>query len=205
MTAISIISAALMLITTPLHAVAYLRTPDGEPGVIRWNQVAFEAAPGLWDWGDRQAVYLTYGRVTSVLMIGALLGLVALHRKQRGDEARFERWAFRVFATGFVLLAVGAITEYYSPFLEEAFIFIAIPGLLITLIGGTLLGFASSGRRVIPKSLAIFLALSFIPGVPLMVALLGHIPVGFSLVSVALILVGLRLLREQSSSLVGRT
>ncbi len=185
-----------MLVTAPLHAVAYLRTPDGEPGAIDWSLDAYRLAPWLWDWDERQSVYLTYGRVTSVLLVGSLLGLVALHRRQRHPQARFERWAFRVFAAGYTLMAIGAIAEYYTPFLEEAFVFIAIPGLLLTLLGGLVFGIASSRVNSIPRSLAFFLALSFLPGVPLLVALLGHIPVGFSLVMVALIIIGLKLSGE---------
>jgi hypothetical protein len=192
---ISILSAILMLVTAPLHAVAYLRTPDGEPGVIDWASGAYQIAPSLWDWGGRQSVYLTYGKVTTVLLVGALLGLLPMHWRQRREEARFERWGFRLFAVGYVLLAIGAITEYYTPFLEEAFMFIAIPGLLVTLLGGLLFGIASSRLRVISGPLALFLGFSFLPGVPLLVAVLGHIPIGFSLVMVALIVVGLRVAR----------
>lgn len=190
---VSIFSAILLLITTPLHAVAYMRTPDGEAGAIDWTPVAYRALPWLWDWGERQSVYLTYGKVTSVLLIGALLGLLALHWRQRRQEARFERWSFRLFAAGYTLLGVGAITEYYTPFLEEAFMFIAIPGLLLTLVGGLVFGIASSRVKVISPPLALFLAFSFLPGVPVLVTVLGHIPLGFSLIAIALIAVGLRL------------
>ncbi len=188
----SIGAAILMLLTAPLHAVAYLRTPDGEPGVIEFHDNAYEAAPGLWNFASRQEVYLTYGRITSVMLVLALLGIFALHALQKADGAKFEKWAFRAFTVAFVLLSAGALIEYFTPFLEEAFIYLALPGLALTLITGLFYGLASVRRRVLSKGLAIFLALSFIPGVALMVALFGHIPIGFSLVMVALILVGLR-------------
>lgn len=196
---VSILSSTLMLVTAPLHAVAYMRTPDGEAGAIDWTPGAYRALPWLWDWGERQSVYLTYGKVTSVLLVGALIGLWGLHWRQRREEARFERWAFRLFAVGYTLLAVGATTEYYTPFLEEAFLFIAIPGLLLTLVGGLIFGIASSRVRVISPPLALFLAFSFLPGVPLFVATLGHIPIGFTPVMIALIAVGLMVERSRGS------
>lgn len=189
---VSVGAAIIMLLTAPLHAVAYLRTPDGEAGVIEFHDNAYEAAPGLWNFASRQEVYLTYGRITSVMLVLALLGIFALHALQKADGAKFEKWAFRAFTIAFVLLSAGALIEYFTPFLEEGFVYLALPGLALTLITGLVYGLASIRRGVLPKGLAIFLALSFIPGVPLMVALLGHIPVGFSLVMIALILVGLR-------------
>lgn len=194
-----------MLVTAPLHAVAYLRTPDGEAGAIDWSPEAYRLVPWLWDWGDRQSVYLTYGKVTSVLLVGSLLGLVALHRRQRYPQARFERWAFRLFGVGYTLLAVGALAEYYTPFLEEAFLIFAVPGLLLTLLGGLAFGIASSRLKVISQPLAWSLAFSFLPGVPLLVAVLGHIPVGFSLVMVALIVIGLKLAQAGESPGPGGT
>ncbi len=188
----SVGAAILMLLTAPLHAVAYLRTPDGEPGVLVWHDDAYEAAPGLWNFASRQDVYLTYGKVTSVMLVIALLGMFALHSVQKADGAKFEKWAFRAFTVAFVLLSAGALIEYFTPFLEEGFVYLALPGLALTLITGLVYGLASIRRGVLPKGLAIFLALAFIPGVALMLALLGHIPVGFSLVMIALILVGLR-------------
>ena len=197
---VSIFAAVGMLLTAPLHGVAYLRTLDGEPGAVDWGPGAYRLAPSLWDWGERQSVYLTYGKVTSVLLVVSLLGLVALHRRQSHPQARFERWAFRVFGVGYTFMAIGAIAEYYTPFLEEAFLFIAIPGLLLTLLGGLAFGIASSRVNVLSQPLSWYLAFSFLPGVPLLVAVLGHIPVGFSLVMVALIIIGLKLSGETPES-----
>ncbi len=189
----STVCAFLLLIAAPLHAVAYLRTPEGEAGAIDWAPSAYRLAPELWNWSHPQTVYLAYGRVTSILLVGALLGLVAMHRLQPRPESTFERWAFRVFAVGYALLGAGSIAEYYTPFLEQAFMFITLPGTLITLVGGVLFGIASSRRKIIRPALAIFLALSFLPGVPVLVAILGHIPIAFSLVMLGLITAGLSL------------
>lgn len=195
----SIAASVAVLITAPMHAVAYIRD-EGEDagGAIHWTDDAFAAVPGLWDWGSAHTVYLNYGRVTSVLLPLMLVGALALHRRQRRAERRFERWAFRAFAVAATLLVLGALMEYYTPFLEEAFLILALPGLALTLVTGLTFGIATARADAAPAWQGLLLAVGFLPGVPLLVALLGHIPIGMSLVAVAWILIGVHLLRTGS-------
>jgi hypothetical protein len=137
--------------------------------------------------------------VTSVLLPLMLLGAIALHRRQRAPERRFERWAFRAFATAATLLCIGAALEYYTPFLEEMFMLVALPGLGLTLLTALPFGIATARARVVPAWLGIMLGLSFLPGLPLLVILLGHIPIGMSLVAISWLLVGARLRRSDAA------
>lgn len=197
----SIAASAAVLIAAPLHAVAYIRD-EGEQagGAIPWTDDAFNAVPDLWDWASPHTVYLNYGRMTSVLLPLMLIGALALHQRQRGAERRFERWAFRAFAAAATLLVVGALIEYYTPFLGQAFLFLALPGLALTLVTGLLFGIATARAGAVPTWQGVLLAVAFLPGVPVLVALLGHIPIGMSLVAVAWILIGLRLLATASNA-----
>ena len=197
----SVAGSAAVLVAAPLHAVAYIRD-EGEDaaGAIPWTDAAYRAAPALWDWASRHSVYLNYGRITSVPLALMLVGAVALHRRQRRPERRFERWAFRAFAVAATLLVCGVLLEYYTPFLEEAFLILALPGLALTLITGLLFGIATARADAVPTWQGALLAVAFLPGMPLLVALLGHIPIGMSLVAVAWIVIGLQLLRTAADA-----
>jgi hypothetical protein len=193
---ISVGAAAALLITAPLHAVAYLRDEGyDEGGAIDWARSAFDAVPALWDWSSSHQVYLWYGRVTSVLLVLMLLGAIALHRRQRRPERAFERWSFRAFAVAATLLCIGALLEYYTPFTDEIFLAVALPGLALTLITGTIYGIATARGDAVPTWMGVLLALAFLPGMPILVALLGHIPVGMSLNAIAWIVIGRHLRR----------
>lgn len=195
----SIAASMAVLIAAPLHAVAYIRDEGAEAaGVIHWTDDVFDAVPGLWDWASPRTVYLTYGRITSVLLALMLVGAIALHRRQRQPARRFERWTFRAFAVAATLLVLGALMEYYTPFLDEAFLFVALPGLALTLVTGLLFGIFAARADAVPKWQGVLLAVAFLPGVPLLVALLGHIPIAMSLVAVAWIFIGFHLLRTSS-------
>jgi hypothetical protein len=197
--ATSVAASAAVLIVAPLHAVAYIRDEgEDEAGAIKWTGPAFDAAPGLWDWASTHAVYLNYGRITSALLPLMLLGALALHRRQRRPARRFERWTARAFGVAATVLVIGAALEYYTPFLEEAFAFVAIPGLLLTLIVGLLFGIATARADAVPTWQGVLLAVAFLPGMPVLVALLGHIPIGMSLVAISWILIGAQLLRART-------
>lgn len=194
----SMAGAGVLLLVAPFHAVAYLRDEGYEgQGAIHWAEAAFEAVPAIWDWSGSHDVYLWFGRVFAVALVLMLIpGAVALHSRQRGRAARFERWSFRAFALAATLLSLGVILEYYTPFTDQVFLAVALPGLALTLLTGTFFGIATARAGAIPTWLGVLLALSFLPGVPLSVALLGHIPIGFSANAIAWILIGIRLLRN---------
>jgi len=73
--------------------------------------------------------------------------LCAFVVRKRRHPAGFEKWAWRVALTGYVWACFGVLCDYwtqlgtYNDFFEPAFL-ITIPGLLVTLIGSTLLGIA---------------------------------------------------------------
>ena len=84
--------------------------------------------------------------------------------RRRRRPAGFEKWAWRVALTGYVWACVGVFLDYwtqlntYNAVFEPAFL-ITIPGLLVTLIGSTLLGIALLRNGLTPKLPAWLLAL----------------------------------------------
>ncbi len=64
---------------------------------------------------------------------------------QRSASAVGERWAWRLYLTGFTLFTIGGFGAYYGAWInpaliDGAFVALVIPGVLITLVGGTWLG-----------------------------------------------------------------
>ena len=127
-----------------------------------------------------------------LLLLVAALGL---HRYQRQAAGSFERWAFRAFLAGQVLLVCGTIVEYYTPYLDAGFMFLTLPGVLITVVGGLLWGIAIARNPLVPAAPAWLLALGYLPGVFVLIALLGHIPIALSFVMLAWVLLGRHLVR----------
>ena len=77
-----------------------------------------------------------------------------------------ERWAWRVYLTGFTLFTIGGFGAYYGSWVNPAmingaFVALVIPGVLITLIGGTWLGIVLLRRGFRPRVTAVLLALVF--------------------------------------------
>jgi hypothetical protein len=147
------------LVTGQLHALARHNTVDGKwdlqlPLTRLWSDPARSALKPLLDWANPDAVYLTYGKVWLPVFLGFTLCAFVVRRRRR--PAGFEKWAWRVALTGYVWACFGVFGEYwtqlgsYNAFFEPAFL-ITVPGLLIMLIGSTLLGIALIRNGSTPK------------------------------------------------------
>lgn len=195
-------ASLLGLVYWPFHALAYFATEDGseDKGVLPWDGGAADLLDPALAWSDADTVYVTFGKVTTVVVAGFLLGLLALHARQAGRSA-LERWGFRVALAGTSVLLVGTVVEYWAEAVEAGFV-IAGPGLLIMLVGLTLFGAGSLRAGVAPRAGALLVALS-LPLVALATVLLGHLSAGLIPLDVAWLLLGGWLWREarEASSL----
>ena len=172
----AVVGGAVGVLYFPLHSLAYFAT--GEPqGAVKWADGGRDLLEPLLDWGSADDVYKTYGKVGILVALGFLCGLIAL-RVHRGSDVRgLETWAFRVAFVGYPLLVLGAIVEYLTPYLDFGFAAFTGPGVIVTLIGSTLLGAAQLRRRAAPRVPAFLLA-ACVPLVLVLVGLLGHLSAG---------------------------
>jgi len=170
------------LLAGQLHTLARHNTAEGrgdlEFGLTRlWSDPARSALGPLLNWASPDTVYLTYGKVWfPVVLAFTLLALVV--RRARRPEG-LEMWAWRIALLGYVWMTVGVFCEYwtqgitYNGFFETAFL-IAVPGLLLTILGSTLLGVALLRADFRPKLAAWLLALE----IPLAVGILQFTSLG---------------------------
>ena len=105
---------------------------------------------------------------------------------RRATNGRLERWGWRIALPGYALAAAGLIAAFVVLVGDSApagdalnFVFLALmlPGMLVSVIGSTVLGIALLRSDYAPKVTAWLLALAF----PLMLAaseVLGHNSLG---------------------------
>ena len=147
------------LVVGQLHALARHNTVDGKidleaPLTRLWSDPARSALKPLLDWASPDAVYLTYGKIWLPVFLGFTLCAFVVHRRRH--PSGFEKWAWRIALTGYVLACFGVFLTYWTQFntynalFEPAFV-VTIPGLLMTLIGSTLLGIALLRNGFTPK------------------------------------------------------
>lgn len=159
------IAAWVATVVGELHALARHATVDGRadldlPLTRAWSVPASRALRPLLDWADPDTVYLTYGKIW--LPVFAAFTLCAFVVHARRNAAGFEKWAWRVALTGYVIATVSVFGDYYTPWLKESFLFVGIPGLLLTTLGSTALGIALLRNQFRPRTTGWLLA-GFIP------------------------------------------
>jgi hypothetical protein len=182
LTRIAIWASLPTLLVEPFAASAYFRTPDGvdsgRPGHVQaWSGPLQNHHPGLFPWASPETVYLTYGKVFIVSMLGVLAGFVALRRPE-APGGLLDRWAPRLAPAGYVLLTLGVAGEYWTPWVDQAFYAVSLPALLLTFLSSPLLGLWLLRRRL-GSRLAAWMLLLTVPGMVGLAVLGGHL--GFSL------------------------
>lgn len=169
-------AAVVGTVLAPIHALSRYATEDGrsdlESSLVRaWAEPARDALHPLLDWSDADTVYLTWGKVWGLLFLAALLCAVTVRRRRTPEGA--ERWGWRIALTGYALTTVGVFGSYWTPLLDEFFLF-TVPGLLVSMGGSTLLGFTLLRRRFRPRATAVLLA----TWIPAMIALSSTVALG---------------------------
>src|SRR5262245_2276922 len=114
----ALLGGLLGIIYFPFHATAYFATADGastldSPWIAAWSEAFRNLAGPLLTFTPPDIVYATYGKVSLLVVLGFLAGLLALHQWQTARAGRLERWGFRVALVGNVLMVLGILGEYY--------------------------------------------------------------------------------------------
>jgi hypothetical protein len=84
---------------------------------------------------------------------------VAFVVHQRRRPGGFEKWAWRVALTGYVIATLSVFGDYYTPWIDQSFLLLTIRGLLISLVGSTMLGIALLRNHFRPRATAWLLTL----------------------------------------------
>lgn len=161
----------------PVHALSRFATVDGredlESAPTRmWAEPAAARLRPLLDWAEPHTVYVTYGKGWLPLILAATVCAFLIRRTRR--PRGLERIAWPIALTGLTLETASVAGDYYTPWIDESFAFIGIPGMLISLVGSLLLGIALIRRRFRPRTTGWLLALSL----PLMLLLSELVAMG---------------------------
>jgi hypothetical protein len=163
--------ALATLVFGQLHALARFATSDGRadldlPLTRVWAVPGARALDPLLSWADPDTVYLTYGKWWfPALTITTLAAFMA--QRLRAPHG-FEKWAWRVTLTGYVVLTIGVGLAYWTQWtshniFDDLGLGLILPGFLVGFIGSTLLGIALLRRGARPRLAAVLLLVT-IPG-----------------------------------------
>ena len=200
------------LVVGQLHALARHNTADGREDLHSaltraWSDPARAALRPLLDWGDPDLVYVTYGKIW--LPVFVAFTLCAFVVRRRREPAGFEKWAWRIALTGYVWACVSVFGDYWTQWtgtpnalLDRSFL-VGLPGLLLTLVGSTLLGIALLRNGIRPRSAAWLLTLT----IPVAVVALQVTSMGSAALAVifGFGILGRRIAAESTQVVVART
>jgi hypothetical protein len=158
--------------------------------VAAWAKPFGRAFSSLLTFASPDEVYTTFGKVYLLVVLGFLAGVLALHSQQAARAGRLEKWGFRVVLVGTVLGTLGALGEYYTPYLDFSFLALSVPGLLLLIFGSPLFGIGTLRARMAPRLGAWLLTIGGFPGIILMTFLVGHLSGGLLLLDLAWVVLG---------------
>jgi hypothetical protein len=157
------------LVGGQLHALSRFATEDGKEDLelsltAAWAVPAADILQPLLSWSDPVEVYISYGKLWLFVFIGFTLCAFVVRRSRQ--PRGFEKWAWRIALTGYVIATLGVFGDYwtqwgsdYNWFLDIAF-GITVVGLLVTLLGSTLLGISLLRTGFRPRLAAWLLVLA---------------------------------------------
>lgn len=170
----AVIAAAASVILAPLLALSYFATSDGGeelevPTVSAWAEPGRDLAGGLVTFASADRVYSTYLQVFALLFPAVFLCAWAL-RAQRPPSTGPGRWGWRLALLGYLLFGAGLIVIAIllvaaapsNTMVNIAFLALMFPGLLLGLIGSTVVGIGLVRTGYRPRLTAWLLALSFL-------------------------------------------
>jgi len=201
------VTAWVGLVVGQFHAMARHNTTDGKADLEVWTTRVW-SDPGrrlfapLLDWASPDAVYLTYGKIWFPVFAAFTACAFVLHRRRR--PRGFEKFAWRFALVAYTWASVAVLVTYWTQWthttslLYLAFIFLDIPGVLLTMIGSTMLGITLLTHGFRPRTTGWLLALA-VPlslGIGMVTSMgSGALPEMF-----AFGIAGLRLARGQGTS-----
>ena len=168
------------LVLAPIHALSRFATEAGKsdldsPVVRAWAEPAARQLRPLLSWSDAGTVYMNYGRIWLPLLLVATVCAFVVRRERR--PRGMERWGWWIALTGYVATTLSVFGDYFTPWMEQSFAFLGIPGILTSVLGSTVLGIALLRRRFRPPATAWLLA----AWLPLLYALSDVIALGAGL------------------------
>jgi hypothetical protein len=169
--------AVVATVVAPLHALARFQTESGrsdlESGVVRaWAEPADDALAPLLEWASADTIYLTYGKTFVFVLLAMALCAVAVRRRRA--PVGLERWGWRIALPGYALAVASAFGEYWTPYLDQSFVLLTLPGMLLSLVGSAVLGTALLRRGFAPRATALLL----VGWLPLLVVLSSSVGLG---------------------------
>lgn len=207
----ALLAAAAAVVFSPLLALSYFATADGAQEletetVSAWADPARDTVGGLLTWASADRVYSTYVQVFALLFPAVFLCARAVRARRPMPAGRLERSGWRIALAGYGLAAVGLAVvsvvllggDPEAKALDPVFMAVMIPGMLISVIGSTVLGIALLDAGYAPKLTAWLLALA-IPLMFLASSGLGHNSLGLVPLLVAWAAAGWQLCRIEPS------
>ncbi len=180
------------LVIGQLHAIARHATEDGKSDLdlattAFWAKPAADLLGPLFDWGDPDLVYVTYGKLWLPVFVAFFLCSLVTYRLRR--PTGFERGVWRVMVVAYGAAVVDVFLEYWTQwtgettaFLDIVFV-VGIPFILVTMLGSTVLGITLLRNGFRPRTSAWLLTLTA-PGLVVipMFTSLGNItlPIAFA-------------------------
>ena len=193
----AMVAAVAAVIVAPLFALSYFATGDGSKElevstVAAWAEPARDIAGGLLTFASADTVYETYTQVFAVLFPAVIASALALRARRPAPVRGAERWGWRLALPGYVLfgagLAVLAVVFIWATPVDEVtnvvFLGAIVPGLLVAIIGSTVLGIGLIRAQQRPRFAAWLLALA-IPTWLVGMMVLGHNSLGVAPLFVA--------------------
>jgi len=189
----AVIAAGVAVLLSPLLALSYFATAEGavqlEAGTVSaWADPAQDLVGRLVTWASPERVYASYVQVFALLFPAIFFCARAVRARRPAATGRLERWGWRIALFGYGLLSVGLIAAAvvlvkssaavkgsgaaYDA-LDAVFIALMLPGMLLSVLGSTVLGIAFLRDRYEPRLTPWLLALA-LPALLVISTLLGH-------------------------------
>ncbi len=181
----AIVAAVTGVLIEPLLAVAYFDTAGGAEQlaistVAAWAVPARELFGGLVTWASSEVVYNTYALIMALMFPAVLATALATRAQRPASPKRSERVGWRIALAGYSLFGAGVLSVAVllmsgtsDGLVDVGFMALMIPGMLLSMIGSTMLGivFLRTGHE--PRLTAWLLAFCL----PLLIvgsAVVGH-------------------------------
>lgn len=203
----AIVGGIVGILYAPFYALAYFATPDGAesleaPWVAAWAGAVRPAVEPLLTFAAPEAVYLTYGKFFSLMVLGWMAGLLALHARQKADAGQLEKWGFRAAFTGTVLGTIGGIGVYWVGsfwwgIIDFSFLAFMVPTLLLFGVGFPLFGIGALKAKVASRLGAWLLVVGGLPGMIVLSIALGQLTLALLPINLAWIILGHALFSEK--------
>jgi hypothetical protein len=162
------VAAWVGLAAGQLHALSRHATAAGAedlalPATAAWAVPAAKALSPLLGWGNPCLCHLR--QIWFPLFLAFTLCAFVIYKQRR--PGRWETWVWRVALTGYVLACAGVFADYWTQWtgnynvLFQVGWIMTVPGLLLTMVGSTVLGITLlvRGSAVRPPALLLALAI----------------------------------------------